>query len=551
MARQMRKGPLAVLSEESQRTAGDEARTMNISAARAVAETVRTTLGPRGMDKMLVDSSGNVVVTNDGVTLLEEMEITHPAANLVIEVAQTQEDEVGDGTTSAVILAGELLSVAEDLIEQGIHPSSIVAGYREAATTAKSALGELAIEIDPDDTETLEAIAATAMTGKGAERAKDLLSELVVRAVTTAVREDGTVDRDAIDIRSFPGRSVEDSRFISGTIVDKKPPHPSMPTSFTDADVLVYEDDLELSELEIDAGATITDVEQADAFADRDREELEAAVDRIVDVGADVVLVDGGIDDLAQQRFVDAGVLALRRVGDDHRQRVAAATGAARVGDLERLTADDLGRAGRVERELIRGLTHTGNARPEQTTVFDELPESDVGTVLLRGGTEHVVDEIERAIEDSVGVVSAAIEDGSVLPGAGAPEAELALAVREAASGIEGREQLAVEAFAEALEAGPRTLAENSGHDSIDALVELTASHDGGDRTAGLDPDTGGPFDALEAGVVEPVRVKRSALESAVDAATMILRIDDVVAAGELSTAGDDDGAGAGPGAGF
>ncbi|WP_425494280.1 thermosome subunit alpha [Natronoglomus mannanivorans] len=546
----MRNGPLSVLSKESQRTAGDEARTMNISAARAVAETVRTTLGPRGMDKMLVDSSGNVVVTNDGVTLLEEMDITHPAANLVIEVSQTQEEEVGDGTTSAVILAGELLSVAEDLIEQGIHPSSIVAGYQEAVTTAKTALDELAIEIDPDDTETLEAIAATAMTGKGAERSKELLAELVVEAVTTAVREDGTVDRDAIDVRSFPGRSVEDSRFISGTLVDKKPPHPSMPTSFTDANVLVYEDDLELSELEIGAGATITDVEQADAFADRDREELESVVDRIVDSGADVVLVDGGIDDFAQQRFVDAGVLALRRVSDDHRRRVAGATGAARVGNLERLTSDDLGHAGRVEREMIRELTHKGNARAEQTTVFDDLPESEIGTILLRGGTEHVVDEIERAIEDSIGVVSAAIEDGSVLPGAGAPEAELALAVREAAGGIGGREQLAVEAFAEALEAGPRTLAENSGHDAIDALVELTASHDGGDRTAGLDPDTGSPFDALEAGVVEPLRVKRTALESAVDAASMILRIDDVVAAGELSTAGDDDGAGPGAGAG-
>lgn len=509
---------------------------MNLRAARSLGEAIRSTLGPHGMDKLLVDSEGSVVVTDDGATLLETMEVSHPAATLVVEVAEAQEAAVGDGTTSAVVLAGELLAGAEALIERGLHPTTIVAGYSEGTTYARGALEELSIEIGPGDGDLLRSIAATSMAGTGADRVRDVLASVVVEAVMNALKR-GWVDRETIAVRPFRGSSIDDSRFLSGVLVDKKPPHPNMETSFDNAAVLVYEGDLELGEPDGDVSATVTDARNAGAFAERDRAEIEDGADRIVESGADVVLVDGGIDDRVQHRFVEAGVLALRRTNEADRRRVAAGTNASRMGRLEDLSRRDLGYAGSVDRELIRGSTHTGNARPEQTTVFDGLPR-EAGTILLRGGTEHVVSGVERAVEDAIGAVSAAVEDRVVLPGGGAPEMAMARSVRGAAGGIEGREQLAAEAFADALEAVPRTLAENAGHDAIDAVTALSARHDGGDPTAGIDAETGEPVDALEGGIVQPRRVTESALASALEAATMILRIDDVVSADELSTAG-------------
>ncbi|WP_435102951.1 thermosome subunit alpha [Halarchaeum sp. P4] len=526
-------GPTVVLSEESERASGEDARAMNVSAARAVADAVRTTLGPKGMDKLLLDSSGNVVVTNDGVTLLEEMDIDHPAADLLVEVAETQEAEVGDGTTSAVVLAGELLAEADDLLERGVAASTVTAGYAEAAERAQAFLAEHADPVDPDDTETLEAIAATALSGKGAEAAQDHLASLVVAAVEVATRPDGGVDRDAAVVRSFPGGSLTDSRFVDGALVDVDAPHEGMPRQFEDASVLVYEGDIEAPEVD-DATATVGDFEAAEAFVEREQAELDGMVDHLVGTGADVVLADGGIDDRALARFADAGVLALRRVDEEDRAHVAAATGATRVSSLADATAADLGHAGRVEQERIRAYGYTHDAEPERTFVFSDGAGGEVGTVLLRGGTEHVLDEVERAVTDALGVVSAAIECGAVLPGAGAPEIELAGRLRDYADGVEGREQLAVEAFADALDVGPRTLAENAGHDPIDALVALRAAHAGGDGHAGFDADTGGVLDAFEAGVVEPLRVKTTAVEAAMDAATMLLRIDDVVSASDL-----------------
>ena len=491
------------------------------------------------MDKMLVDDGGDVVVTNDGVTLLEEMDIDHPAAEMVVEVAETQEAEVGDGTTSAVVLAGELLSVAEDLVERGVHPSSIVSGYRHAAGVADDLLAELATTVDADDTETLERIAGTAMTGKGAENAREHLAGLVVEAVRAGVREDGSVDRDAVSVASFPGGALADSRFVHGAMVDKSPPHDDMPRSLRDAKVLVYEGGIEVSELSADANATVSDFDEVTALVERERGELRDAVDCIVDAGANVVLTEGGINDRAQALLANEGVLALRRVDDEDRRRVVAATGATPVGDLENLSPENLGAAGRVEQEQIRQFGYTAKAEPERTIVFDDVAAGESGTVLLRGGTEHVLEEVERAVEDSIGVVVAALEDGTVLPGAGAPEMELSLALREEADSLDGREQLAVEAFADALEAGPRTLAENAGGDPIDAMVELKAAHDRGERAAGLDEEAGETVDALDAGVVEPLRVKRTAVGSATEAATMILRIDDIVTADDLSTGGN------------
>ncbi|MFC7142703.1 thermosome subunit alpha [Halosimplex aquaticum] len=542
----MADGPMVVLSDESQRTSGEDARSMNLEAGRAVAETIRTTLGPRGMDKMLVDQGGNVVVTNDGVTLLEEMDVDHPAADMIIDVATTQEAEVGDGTTSAVILAGALLSNAEDLLEQDIHPTSIVAGYRHAAEAVLDVFEDMATEVDPDDEEILKQVAGTAMTGKGAEAEKELLSSMVVSAVQAAVRDDGTVDQDAVVVRQFYGASIDDSEFVDGVLFDIEPVSQNMAREHEDANVLIYEGAIEVSETNVGAEATVGNMDELQGFVEREQSELADMVDRIAATGADIVLADGGIDEYAAERLAKEGITAYRRVDDDKRERLAQATGATRVGDLETVSEDDLGFAGTVSERVIRDLTVRRQADHESTTVFSDLPTEGVGTIVLRGGTEHVLDEVERAVVDSIGVVSAAIEDGSVLPGGGAPEIEAALALREEADSVEGREQLAVEAFAEAFEDGPRTLAENAGHDAIDALVDMTARHDGGDVNVGIDADTGELVEMFEDGVVEPLRVKTTAVDSAVDAATMIIRIDDVISAGDLSVGDDEEEAGGG-----
>ncbi len=548
MSRQMSNGPMVVLSDESQRTSGDDALSMNLAAAQAVGEAVRTTLGPRGMDKMLVDESGNVVVTNDGVTLLEEMDVDHPAADTLIDVATTQESEVGDGTTSAVVLASALLTEAEDLLESDVHPSTVVAGYRTATDVALDALEALAIDVEPDDAETITEIAATAMTGKGAEQERDLLASLVVDAIHAATREDGSVDEDAIVVRQFYGGSVDDSRFVPGVLFDHEPPHTNMPRNQSDANVLVYEGDIELAELETDAEATVGSFEEYGGYVERERSQLEEMVQQVANHGTDVLVADGGIDDYAQQLLADAGITAFRRIDDEERGRIAAATGGNQVGSLDTLSADDLGHVGSVEQEVIREYSFGRQGDREKTMVFRDLPTGEFGTVLLRGSTEHVLDEVERGVEDAVGVATAAVEDGSVLPGGGAPEVAVSLALREAASGVEGREQLAVEAYAEAIEEAPTVLAENAGHDAIDALVELTASHDEGNETTGIDAETGDVVDMLEAGVVEPLRVKTTAVTSALDASGTILRIDDVISAGDLSVEDDEDDDAGGPG---
>jgi chaperonin GroEL (HSP60 family) len=374
---------------------------------------------------------------------------------------------------------------------------------------------------------------------------------MVVSAVQAAVGGDGVVDQDQVVVRQFYGGSLEASRFVPGVLFDHDPAHQNMDTEFTDANVLVYEGALEVSESSTDVEATVGSFDEMDAFVEREKEELEEVVEKIVDSGADIVITDGGIDEYAGQLLAEAGITGFRRIDDDKRDLVAKATGARRVGDLDAVTEADLGFVGSVEQEVIRDLTVRRQAESEHTVVFSDLEDKDVGTILLRGGTEHVLDEVERAITDSIGVVSAAIEDGAVLPGGGAPEVEASLALREAADSVEGREQLAVEAFADAFEAGPRTLAENAGHDAIDALVDMTARHDGGDENAGIDADSGEVVDMFEDGVVEPLRVKKTAVDSAVDAATMILRIDDVVSAGDLSVGDDEEEEGGAPGGGM
>ncbi|TKX80469.1 thermosome subunit [Halorubrum sp. SD626R] len=523
---------MIVLSEESQRTSGKDAQNMNITAGKAVAESVRTTLGPKGMDKMLVDSGGSVVVTNDGVTILKEMDIDHPAANMIVEVSETQEEEVGDGTTSAVVVAGELLDQAEELLDQDIHATTLAQGYRQAAEKAKEILDEQAIDVSADDYDTLVEIAETAMTGKGAENSKDLLAELVVDAVL-AVQDDDGIDTENVSVEKVVGSSIDQSELVEGVIVDKERVDENMPFAVEDADVALFDGAIEVKETEIDAEVNVTDPDQLQQFLDQEEAQLREMVDHLVDIGADVVFVGDGIDDMAQHYLAQEGILAVRRAKSGDLNRLARATGGRVVSNLEDIESDDLGFAGSVAQKDIGG---------DERIFVEDVEEAKSVTLILRGGTEHVVDEVERAIEDSLGVVRTTLLDGQVLPGGGAPEAELALQLRDFADSVGGREQLAVEAFADALEVVPRTLAENAGLDPIDSLVDLRSRHDGGEFGAGLDAYTGDVIDMEAEGVVEPLRVKTQAIESATEAAVMILRIDDVIAAGDLKGGGSDDG---------
>jgi len=523
---------MIVLSEESQRTSGKDAQNMNITAGKAVAESVRTTLGPKGMDKMLVDSGGSVVVTNDGVTILKEMDIDHPAANMIVEVSETQEDEVGDGTTSAVVVAGELLDQAEELLDQDIHATTLAQGYRQAAEKAKEILEEEAIDVSEDDYDTLVEIAQTAMTGKGAENAKDYLAELVVDAVL-AVKDDDGIDTENVSVEKVVGSSIDQSELVEGVIVDKERVDENMPFAVEDANVALFDGAIEVKETEIDAEVNVTDPDQLQQFLDQEEAQLREMVDHLVDIDADVVFVGDGIDDMAQHYLAQEGILAVRRAKSGDLKRLARATGGRVVSNLEDIESDDLGFAGSVAQKDIGG---------DERIFVEDVEEAKSVTLILRGGTEHVVDEVERAIEDSLGVVRTTLLDGQVLPGGGAPEAELALQLRDFADSVGGREQLAVEAFADALEVIPRTLAENAGLDPIDSLVDLRARHDAGEFGAGLDAYTGDVIDMEAEGVVEPLRVKTQAIESATEAAVMILRIDDVIAAGDLKGGGSDDG---------
>ncbi|PSP93862.1 thermosome subunit [Halobacteriales archaeon QS_4_62_28] len=530
--------PMIVLGEDSQRTSGKDAQSMNITAAKAVAEAVRTTLGPKGMDKMLVDDAGSVVVTNDGVTILDEMDIEHPAANMIVEVAQTQEEEVGDGTTTAVVIAGELLSKAEELIDQDIHASILAQGYRQAAEEAKEILEEMAIEVTPEDTDELEKVAATAMTGKGAESSKEVLSELVVKAIQS-VAENGDVDTDDVQLEVAVGGATDESELVEGVIIDKERVHDNMPFAVEDASVALLDTAIEVPETELDTEVNVTDPDQLQQFLDQEEKQLEEMVEELDEAGADVVVSQKGIDDMAQHYLAQKGILAVRRAKKSTLGALARSTGGRIVSNIDDVSEDDLGFAGSVAQKSVAG---------GERIFVEDVEDAKAVTLILRGGTEHVADEVERAIQDSLGVVAATLEDGKVLPGGGAPETQLALGLRDHADSVGGREQLAVEAFADAIDIIPRTLAENAGLDPIDSLVDLRSKHDGGDTNAGLDAYTGEVVEMNEDGVVEPLRVKTQAIESATEAAVMILRIDDVIAAGDLKGGGDDAGEDEGPG---
>jgi thermosome len=520
--------PVLILPEGTLRTVGRDAQRNNIAAAKAVADAVRTTLGPKGMDKMLVDSVGDIVITNDGVTILEEMEIEHPAAKMMVEVAKTQNEEVGDGTTTSVVLAGELLKKAEELLEQEIHPTIITKGFRIAKDEALRILEEIAKPVSLEDKEILKKIALTAMSGKSMEKASPKLAEIVVEAIRmVATKENGkiVVNRDNIKREKKHGGSSEDTELIKGIVIDKEVVHPGMPKVVKNAKIALLDTALEVKETETDAEIRITSPEQMQAFIEQEQKMLKDMVKKIVASGANVVLCQKGIDDLAQHYLAKEGILACRRVKRSDMEALAKATGGRIVTNLDDLTPEDLGFAKIVEEKKIAG---------EAMTFIRECKDPKAVTILVRGSTEHVVDEVDRSVEDAVGAVASALELGKIIPGAGAPEAEVARRLRKFAEKFSGREQLAILAFADAMEVIPRSLAENAGLDPIDMLVELRAAHEQGKTYYGLDIFNGKVRDAEEMEVIEPLKVKLQAIKSAAEAAEMILRIDDVISASKL-----------------
>jgi len=478
------------------------------------------------MDKMLVDSLGDVVITNDGVTILKEIDIEHPAAKMLVEVAKTQDAEAGDGTTTAVILAGELLKKAEDLIEQNIHPTVIASGYRQAADKAREVLERVSTKVSIRDTAVLRDVAITAMQSKSASGQKEHLADIAVKAVTTVAEELASgryfVDEDNIQIVKKQGGSIADTELVEGIIVDKERVHPGMPGQIDNARIALVDAALEVKKTEIDAKIEITDPSQLQAFLSEEENMLKGMVDRVKKSGATVLFCQKGIDDLAQHYLSKEGIYAVRRVKKSDMEKLAKATGGKIATKLDELTKDDLGNAKNVFEKKIGD---------DEMTFVTGCKNPKAVSILIRGGTEHVVDEVERSLEDAVSVAAITIEDGKIIYGGGAAATEIAFGLRDFASTIGGREQIAIEAFADAIEVIPRTLAENAGLDPIDTLIELRKEHKRGGKTAGVDVFTGKITDMKKNKVIEPIRVGTQAISSATDAAVMILRIDDVIAA--------------------
>ncbi|HHF55946.1 MAG TPA: thermosome subunit [Thermoplasmatales archaeon] len=523
------KTPILILKEGTERERGREAQYNNIRAAMAIADAVRSTMGPKGMDKMLVDSMGDVVITNDGVTILKEIEVEHPAAKMIVEVAKAQDEECGDGTTTAVVLAGELLKYAQDLIEQDIHPTVIAEGYRLASKKACEVLEEIALEVKPDDEELLKRIAETSMTGKVAGANKEMLADIAYRAVKAVAEEVNgqmRVDLDNIKVEKKQGGAVEDTELINGIILDKERVHPDMPVVVKDAKILLLNAALEVKKTEVDAQIRITDPEQLQKFLDQEEKMIKEMVDKIKAAGANVLICQKGIDDLAQHYLAKAGIFAVRRVKKSDMEKLSRAIGASILTDLDEIKPEDLGEAGKVEERKIGD---------DKMVFITECKKAKAVSILVRGGTEHVVDEIERGLHDALSVIAVAIEDGKMITGGGSSAIEIAMALRDYAATVGGREQLAIEKFADAIEVVPRALATNAGIDPIDILIKLRKAHSEGKKHYGVDVFKGDVADMRELNVLEPLRVGKQAIKSATEVAIMILRIDDIIAAREVS----------------
>jgi len=515
-------GTPIIILRDTRRETGKDAISNNIMAARAVANAVRSTLGPKGMDKMLVDSIGDVTITNDGVTILKEMDVQHPAAKMLIEAAKTQDKEVGDGTTTVAVLAGELLKKAEDLLDQKVHPTVIVQGYGMAAAKAIEIMKAMTTDVSEKDWPLLEKIAKTAMTSKLAESDDNKIARYAVDLVLDAVETyDGQkkFDMDRVNVEKKVGESIQDSEMIEGVVIDKEILHQNMPRKVVNARVALLSAPIESKDTETKTEVQITSSAQFQLFMEHEKQRVKEVVDKVLASGANVVFCQKGIDDLAQHHLANASVLALRRVIKKDMDKLSKATGANIVTSLDELKPGDLGTAALVEEKRV------GNG----IMTFVSGTKNHAVTLLLRGGTQQVLNGVERALDDALHAVADVVEDGKLLAGGGAPEIELSLRLREYAAILKGREQLAVTKFAEAMEIVPKTLAANAGFDAIDIVAEMKHQHEK-NKNAGLNPYTGEVVDMYQQGVVEPLRVKVQAILSATDAASLILRIDDVLA---------------------
>jgi thermosome len=520
--------PILVMREGSGRSGGKDAQRNNIMAARAIAEAVKSALGPKGMDKMLVDSSGDVTITSDGRTILDQMDIEHPAAKMMVEVAKTQDAEVGDGTTTSVMVAGELLGKAEDLINKGVHPTVIVEGYSKAADKALETLENIAITVKPAGKEFLKKVAATSMASKLVSENKEQLAEIAVEAVLSVARkveQDYTVDLDDIMLEKKPGESMSETRLIEGLVLDKEVMHSGMPKRVEKAKIALLESALEIKKTEFDAKINIERPEQIESFLREEEDVLKALVEKIVTSGANVVVCQKGVDDMVQHFLARKGVLAVQRVKKSDMEKLAMATGGKPVTNLESLSKSDLGFAELVEERKIGD---------DKLTFIEGCKNPRSVAILIRGADKRFLDEAERSVHDALCVVRDVVQVPKIVAGGGAPEMEIARALRGYAETLPGREQLAIRSFSEAMEIVPLTLGENAGLDPIDLLLELRTRHEKGEKWAGVDVFGGIIKDMINLEVYEPFAVKKQTIKSATEAATMILRVDDVIASGKM-----------------
>ncbi|PLJ77646.1 thermosome subunit beta [Infirmifilum sp. SLHALR2] len=521
--------PVLILKEGTSRQTGREALHLNIMVARAIAETIKTTLGPKGMDKMLIDTLGDITISNDGATILDEMDVQHPVAKLMVEVAKAQDKEVGDGTTTAVVITGELLKEAEKLLERNIHPTIIVGGYKKAMEKAREVIKQKAIKVSLDDVETLKKVAATSMRSKAVAALRDYFADLAVRAVKQVAEEVNgqiRVDIDNIQIIKKKGGAFLDTQLVYGIIVDKEVVHPAMPKRVENAKIALLDAPLEVEKTEIDAEIRISSPEQMQQFLEEEERILKEMVDKIKESGANVVFCQKGIDDVAQYYLAKAGVLAVRRVKKSDMEKLARATGARILTRVEDITPEALGTAKLVEERKVAD---------EKMVFVEGCPNPKSVTILVRGGFERAVDEAERSLKDALYAVADVLKHPYIVPGGGAIEAEIARELRKYATEVGGKEQLAIEAFANAIEAIPRTLAENAGLDPIDIIADLRSAHEDPAKWGyGVDVNNGGVADMLALGIFEPASVKDHAIKIATEAASMILRIDDIISASKL-----------------
>jgi len=521
----MGNAPILILREGTKRDKGKDAQYNNITAARAIADAVRSSLGPRGMDKMLVDSMGDVVITNDGVTILKEMDVQHPAAKMLVEVAKTQDAEVGDGTTTSVILAGEFLKKATDMIDSNVHPTIITSGYRLANQKAQEVLKKVSMKVSITDDKLLKQIASNAMISKQVGGSKEFFADMVVDAVKTIIDKDAkgkyTADLKNIQTVKKAGASMDESQLVKGIIIDKEPVSPAMPKKVSKAKIAVIDAAFEVKKTEIDAKIQITDPSQLSAFLAEEENMLKNMVAQVKKSGANVVFCQKGIDDLAQHFFAKEGIYACRRVKKSDMERLARSTGASICNKIMEISKEDLGYADSIELKTIEN---------EEMTFVTGCKEPKTVSILVRGGTTHVADEVERSLVDAWSVVKVSIEDGMIVTGGGSTAMEIAMQLRDYAASVGGREQIAIEAFASAMEIISTTLAENAGLDPIDINIQMRKAHKEGKVNAGLNPFTGKIEDMRKLNVIEPLRIGKQAINSATDAAVMILRIDDVIA---------------------